>query len=370
MTESRLRILDDGSLEVVDPRWEDVALLRAVEPGFEIRTAPLPGFSEPRIRAMRRLGCGAELVELAVTPAKELWRVHETALNRWRSDQASERAPGESSILDLKYELARRLLARCVLCARRCGANRAAGRPGFCGLEAEAVLAESFIHIGEEPPINPSHLFSLAGCALRCRFCQQSALLTPAAVRGTRLEAEVWKDVDIQRARSVSFIGGNPDESLPAILGFLRSAPIDFPLPVVWNTHAYASPEALTLLDGVVDVYLPDLKYGNDRCAERWSHAGDYYSVAQQTLDAMTTQGVLVIVRILVLPGHLDCCHVPALKFLASLARPPLLSIRGQYRPDWLIDTSDGLMNERISQGELARAMHEARSLGLSQIAP
>jgi putative pyruvate formate lyase activating enzyme len=278
------------------------------------------------------------------------------------------RAPSESSILDLKCELARRLLEDCVLCARRCGANRAAGRLGFCGLGAEAVLAENFIHIGEEPPINPSHLFSLAGCSLRCRFCQQSALLAPTKVRGTRLDLAAWKDVDIRRARSVSFIGGNPDESLPAILEFLKSAPIDFALPIVWNTHSYSSPETLKLLDGVIDVYLPDLKYGNNGCAERWSHTRDYYSVAQQALKAMSAQGVLIILRILVLPGHLDCCHIPALKFLASLTQPPLLSIRGQYSPDWLISASDGIMAKRTSLEEFARTVQEARSLGLSLI--
>lgn len=368
MSDARLRILEDGSLEIVDPKWEDAELLRAIEPAFAIRTATLPGFEAPRFAAMRMLGNGLSLQEVAAAGTERLWEAHASALDRWKHGKAGATAAGEGSILDLKRVLTRRLLKHCVLCARRCGVDRMGSERGFCKLGKEAILAESFIHIGEEPPINPSHLFSLAGCALRCRFCQQAALLVPEKASGKRLAAATWNDVDITRARSVSFIGGNPDESLASILDFLNEAPAHISLPVVWNTHAYSSPEALTLLDGIADVYIPDLKYGNDRCAEQWSLARDYYSVARKSIEVMTAQAAAVIVRMLLLPGHMECCHEPALTWLASLSKPPQVSIRAQYSPDWLIRTSDGLMAGRVSRWEFNRALQKASSLGLTQV--
>lgn len=127
-------------------------------------------------------------------------------------------------------------------------------------------IASSLIHIAEEPPINPSLLLSLSGCGLRCRYCQQAALLDPASVDGEQLDAAMWEKLCIDGARSLSFIGGNPDESLYAVLRFLATAPSNWELPVVWNCHAYGTPETMRLLDGLVDVYVPDFKYGDEYC--------------------------------------------------------------------------------------------------------
>ncbi len=368
MSASRIRILEDGALEIVDPRWEDAELLRALDPGYEVRSEPLEGFTGPRFQSMRDFGCGYATAEIEPAPLDRLWAMHNYALDAWRRSEAAVCASGEQSILALKCEIARRLLRRCVLCARRCGVDRTAGDRGFCGLDAEAILAESFVHIGEEPPINPSHVISLAGCGLRCRFCQQSSLLFPEARSRTPLNRQTWETVDTGLARSISFLGGNPDESAPAILDFLHSAPSQFSLPVVWNSNAYSSPETLALLDGVVDVYLPDLKYADDACAKRWSNAEGYYQAAQGAIRTMTEQGVLVIVRILLLPGHLECCHLPALEFLARLPRLPLVSLRGQYSPDWRIADRDGRMASRLPAEELARAGAAVRALGLALI--
>jgi len=369
MTSSRLRILENGALEIVDPRFEDLTLLREVDPGFTVLTAPLSGFSKPHFQTMRKLGCGFSTPELRQMDVDQLWLAHVKALLEWKSGAGHGSSKGEACVLDLKLELAGRILRRCTLCARRCGVDRLAGSLGFCGLGPEAIVAESFIHIGEEPPINPSYVLSLAGCALRCRFCQQSAILHPKRVNGTTLGPASWKELDLEGARSLSFVGGNPDESLFAILQFLNSASSEFKVPIVWNSHAYSSPEAVDLLNGIVDVYLPDLKYSNPACALRWSKVEDYPEVARQTIMRMVDQHVLVMVRILLLPGHLHCCHLPALHFLASLPIPPKVSIRGQYSPDWKITASDGEMATRLTKEEVESATGIARSLGLALVA-
>jgi putative pyruvate formate lyase activating enzyme len=231
------------------------------------------------------------------------------------------------------------------------------------------MVAEHFVHIAEEAPLNPSLVLNLAGCGLRCRFCQQSALLNPAAVSGEPLAPALWKQLQTRGARSLSFVGGNPDESLYAILRFLAVAPARWRLPIVWNCHAYATHETLDLLDGVVDAYVPDFKYGNEACGRRLSAVRDYPAIARAAITAMLTQGVPVFVRLLVLPGHIECCHMPTLDVLATLQRDWLfVSVRGQFAPDWQITSCDGALARRPTQEEIEAVRHKARSLGLTLI--
>lgn len=112
-------------------------------------------------------------------------------------------------------------------------------------------------------------MLNLRACALRCRYCQQSTLLDPRRRNSELLTASLWSRLDHTGARSISFVGGNPDESMTAILKFLAAAPHNWALPVVWNTHALMSEEGLRLLDGVVNCYLPDFKCFAARNAAR-----------------------------------------------------------------------------------------------------
>jgi putative pyruvate formate lyase activating enzyme len=283
------------------------------------------------------------------------------------SDSTKLPSGDQATLLELKIEIAWRLLTNCTLCAHRCGVDRTAGKIGVCRLGVEGTVAEHFVHIGEEAPINPSLVLNLAGCGLRCRYCQQGAILDPARVNGARLDEFLWASLDTEGARSLSFVGGNPDESLYAILRFLASAPQDWALPVIWNSHAYATMETLTLLHGLVDAYVPDYKYGNNTCGLRLSSARDYSIVAVATIGAMLAQEVPVIVRILVLPGHLECCHVPTLEALAGLRDNGtlLISVRGQYCPDWRIGPRDGVLARRAMPGETETVRAKADTLGL-----
>jgi putative pyruvate formate lyase activating enzyme len=221
------------------------------------------------------------------------------------------------------------------------------------------------VHIAEEAPINPCLLLNLAGCGLRCRFCQQSDLLDPASVEGAPLDASLWDTLETTGARSMAFAGGNPDESLYAILQFLATAPADWMLPIVWNCHGAATFETVALLDGVVDVYLPDFKYGADLCGRQLSGIADYPETAQAAIAAMLAQGVPVIVRLLVLPGHGSCCHIPVLERLVSLPGTCLVSVRGQYCPDFRVTPADGMMARRPTWEEVEVVREKARQCGL-----
>lgn len=368
-TAVRVRVDDAGNLEVVDPGYDTLPLLRAVDPYFTIATERLAGFTEPRLIRTAALGACMSRDDLDRTAVESLIGHHHelVATLRANRDPIPPKRSGETSVLELKAAIARRMLSACSLCARRCGVNRLSGERGPCGLGAEAYVAEHFVHIAEEPPINPSLLVSLRGCGLRCRYCQQHELLNAKGSRAEVLGRSLWPRLDFTDARSMSFIGGNPDESLPSILDFLCHAPRDLALPIVWNHHAYATDEGVQLLDYVADVYVPDLKYGSDPCALRLSGVTGYCAATQRTIRRQLEQGVPVIVRILVLPGHLECCHRPALEFLASLERRDRLSvsIRGQYSPDWKIAAKDGLLARRTLPCEIGAVQTQALRLGL-----
>ena len=362
----RMRISDDGVLEIVDPSFDDLPLLTAVDPSFQVHIAPLPGFIRPRLLETRHAGARLSLSEIKSLPIDALRCRHKERSGLCSAPAEWVRAAGEATLLDLKIELANRALKACRLCARNCGIDRTRGERGTCDLGPDAILAESFTHIAEEAPINPSFLVSLAGCGLRCRFCQQHELLFPRKLKASALDAALWQRMDLAGARSLSFIGGNPDENLAAILEFLRAAPEDWNLPIVWNTHTYVPVETVDLLDGIVDVYLPDYKYGADSCGRRLSQIENYPEIAEIAIQAMSCQDVPVIVRILILPEHVECCHLPVLSRLAGMNLPNLwVSIRAQYCPDWRITTKDGALARRPNSTEVTAVRTAALKLGL-----
>lgn len=369
-THIRLRIDEAGSLEVVDPGFDSLDLLQSCDPQFRIQRAPLPSFTTPRVLRLRETACAVPVAQLTTTSDDALWHAHDEALACLQAGTAySMPAEPAVSLLDLKIELARRLLIGCRLCHHRCGVDRTRGILGVCQLGTEATVAEHFVHIAEEAPLNPSLVLNLAGCGLRCRFCQQGALLTPSAVSGEPLTPALWAQLRTTGARSLSFVGGNPDESLYAILRFLAAAPARWRLPIVWNCHGYATLETVRLLDGVVDTFVPDFKYGSEDCGRRLSTIREYPATVQRALTAMLAQGVPVLVRLLVLPGHFDCCHAPALDCLATLNQARLwVSVRGQYCPDWKISPGDGALVRRTSHEETEAVREKARALGLALI--
>lgn len=356
-----MRVLEDGRVEIVDPDPSLVELIRSLDPTFTIRREPLPGFTRPRLLATRDCGAGV--------PASELSRMGDGALWRVPADTAADgrcAGRGEASVLDVKVELAARMLKACALCAHRCQVDRTRGGRGACGLGAEAHVYEAYVHIAEEPPINPAFNVSLRGCGLRCRYCQQFEALDPRGAGDEVFSPSLWREIDLSGARSLVFVGGNPTEGLPAILRFLRAAPMDLAVPVGRNSSGFDAPDAIRLLDGVCDVYVPDFKYGNDRCARRLSGAPGYVDNALAVIEEMCRQGVPVYVRMLVLPGHAACCHLPALELLAPLRTRVRLQVLAQYSPDFLIGTDDGTLARRPRAAEIAEVRQAAQDHGFS----
>lgn len=216
--------------------------------------------------------------------------------------------------------LAMEALAHCELCPRRCGVNRLAGERGFCGAGELVRVALVSLHPWEEPCLvgkNGAGTVFFSHCSLRCVFCQNAAISSEGegiAVTPARL-ADIFLEQQARGAATLDLV--TPTHYAPQIAAALLAAREQgFSLPVVWNSGGYDTVELVAGLAGLVDVYLPDLKYGDEASARRYSSAPDYFAAAAAAIEAMAAQtgapqpgadGVLrrgVLVRHLVLPGR------------------------------------------------------------------
>ncbi len=301
-----------------------------------------------------------------------LWELHDAATAELRAsgvlDEPAEKGsrppePAERSLLDLKAELAERLASECELCERRCRADRASGKAGVCGV-LEARVSSSFLHHGEEYELVPSHTIFFAGCNLECQFCQNHDI-SRRPRSGKALSPERCADLieaDEWSSRNVNWVGGDPIPNVPFILRTLRVLGGGRPRPQVFNSNMYMTEGVMRLLDGVVDVYLADFKYGNDDCARRLSHVDRYFEVVSRN-HRMASEQAELIVRHLVLPGHVDCCSLPVLDWLRENIGPVRVNVMDQYRPVYKAHEHEDI-DRRLTTGEFLRAYRHAEELG------
>ena len=186
------------------------------------------------------------------------------------------------------------ILANCRLCPRMCGIDRQAGQIGVCGQTAQIKAARAALHMWEEPCIsgkNGSGTIFFSGCALHCVFCQNQNIANGTA--GTTISiqrlAEIFLELQAQKANNINLV--TPGQFVPQIIQAIDIARAEgFFLPIVYNTSSYETVETIRMLDGYVDVYLPDLKYKDSVRSEKYSHASDYFSVANDAIAEMVRQ--------------------------------------------------------------------------------
>lgn len=225
-----------------------------------------------------------------------------------------------------------------------CGANRASGQPGHCGVLDPRISSE-FIHMGEEPELVPSYTIFFAGCTFDCVYCQnhdistnpRSGVAIPPDKLSRMIEAMAASSAPVarpmhgaNRAANVNWVGGDPTSNVHYILQTMNECEAN--LPQVWNSNMYLTEMTMNLLKGVVDVYLTDFKYGNDACAKRLSKVDDYTNVVQRNHLLAKTDAEM-IVRHLVLPNHIECCTRPVLSWIAENLEGVKVNVMGQYRP-------------------------------------
>ncbi|MGD8507222.1 MAG: radical SAM protein [Candidatus Bathyarchaeota archaeon] len=283
-----------------------------------------------------------------------------------RQKQLKELETPEKSYLDLKIEIAKRILEDCHFCTRKCGFNRLAGELGYCKCGAQITVSTIFEHTGEEPELVPSGTIFTLGCTLRCRHCQNwtisqwfehGEIYTPE-----RLARSVEK-LRKKRCRNANLVGGDPTPWLEQWLETFNQVSVN--VPVVWNSNSYYSEETAKLLSGFADVYLLDFKYGLNECAQRISDAPRYWEACTRNHLYGKRYGELLI-RVLVLPEHLECCTKPILNWISkNLGTGVRTNVMFQYRPEWRADEIRELQR-RLSRSEKEKAVQLAKEAGLT----
>lgn len=248
----------------------------------------------------------------------------------------------------------------CDVCAERCLVDRHAGELGVCGLPADARVYKEYVHLGEEARLVPSHTIYLSGCNFRCAFCSDDAQVRAPLAHGVSVPpAALARRIGERRAqgaRNVNFVGGLPDVNVLYILRVLERCPPD--TAVVWNTNLWTTPEAIAALTGVVWTWLVDFKFGSDGCAKKLAGARDYLRTITELLPLAAGAGA-VLVRHLLMPGHLECCTRPVLDWLAANLPEIPVNIMTGYHPYRMVS----------GRGPMARALPAAeRDLALATL--
>jgi putative pyruvate formate lyase activating enzyme len=286
-------------------------------------------------------------------------------------------------LLEDKISCAQSLLESCSVCPRDCRVNRKEGERGFCRAGFLPKISSSSPHFGEEQPLVGLHgsgTIFLTHCNLGCVFCQNypiSHLDEGEEISFERL-GRMMVAMQSLGCHNINFV--SPTHYVPQILKALPTA-IEYGLsvPLVYNTGGYDSVETLKLLDGIFDIYMPDLKYSTGKVAEEYSQAQDYPQVAQRAIKEMFRQvGDLVLdergialrgllVRHLVLPSGLAGTQ-ESMRFLSQeISKNTYVNIMAQYYPCGDIPP-DSPLHRRISKLEYIRAVEIAKKEGITRL--
>lgn len=269
----------------------------------------------------------------------------------------------------------------CLLCPRKCGINRSTGQTGVCGVSSEIKVARAALHYWEEPCISGkkgSGAVFFSGCSLHCVFCQNREISD--GKEGKAISKERLSDIFIELAdkgaNNINLV--TPGQYIPDIVWAVNDAKSrGMKLPIIYNTSGYENVTELKLLEGIVDVYLPDFKYMDSTLSARYSRAKDYPSVAKQALSEMVRQqpdvviddatGLIqkgVIVRQLLLPGHVNDAKA-VLKYLYDTYHDHVyISMMSQFTPIALKDYPE--INRTVTRREYERLVDYALEIGIT----
>ncbi|MEE9591059.1 MAG: radical SAM protein [Thermodesulfobacteriota bacterium] len=284
-----------------------------------------------------------------------------------------------SGELEKRSGLLNEVLKECRLCPRRCGVNRLQGKTGVCSAGKDLMISSAFPHFGEEPPLvgyYGSGTIFLTHCNLRCIFCQNFDISHLGEGRSTTTSEMAKQMLRLQRkgCHNINFV--TPTHYAPQIVASLIKAVEDgLELPIVWNCGGYESIDVIRLLEGIVDIYMPDIKYSRSESAMRYSNAADYPDVVKEVVKEMHRQvGDLVLdsrgiaikgllVRHLVMPGGVEETK-EIIRFVAEeISMETYINIMDQYRPMYKAGEYQEI-NRRITSDEYAEAIETAKRYG------
>ncbi len=238
---------------------------------------------------------------------------------------------------------------KCTLCARKCNVDRTKGELGFCEASAEVVVASYMVHRFEEPPIsgkNGSGTIFFSYCTARCSYCQNYNYSRGKHGRATTIQrlAEIMLELVKKGSHNINLV--TPTHYIPTILSALDIAKSEgLSVPIVYNTNGYESDGALEMLNGYVDIYMPDAKYSDNKLAEEQCGFIDYskYNMSalkrmrQQVGDLETDKGGIakkgLLIRHLVIPGYIENTKSLLEKISEEISNKVHISLMNQYSP-------------------------------------
>jgi len=224
-------------------------------------------------------------------------------------------------------------LNHCNLCENKCAVNRLIGKKGICGVGATPRIFSSGPHYGEEQELVPSGTVFFSGCTMKCVYCQNApdSCDPRKGVTWTPEKFSKWmSEMKNKGCKNINLVGGDPTPNIPFIIETLLKAKTN--IPIVFNSNGYYSEVAEKFLKKFVDVYLIDFRYYDDNCAKHLSGAENYSSVLKRNLLAADKNGELMI-RVLVMPGHMECDAKPILKWIKNNMKNYRLNLMNQYQP-------------------------------------
>jgi len=266
-----------------------------------------------------------------------------------------------------RYPQARAALAECRLCAHNCGVSRAVNPNGICHAGPEPRVFSAQVEVSDELELVPTFAIAFSGCDLRCDFCITGAPSWNPGAGDTFSAGALAERARValeEGARTVMILGGEPTIHLPAALELVAALPDSAKL--VWKTNAHGSHHARTLLEGLFDVWLADYKFGNDTCAWRLAKANRYTHIVRENL-LWAHKNSDLIVRHLVMPGHIDCCWKSVAEWIAAELPRVRVNLRSGFWPAWH-STRHAELHGTVGAEEKARAWDIARDFDLHLI--
>jgi len=356
---------------------------------------------------------------------EELWGIHEELteefLELWGKVKEGKvdirRMPRRCfSLLDINVELVKRILRNCRFCRWYCRVDRAGNKLGACQLDTVSRVASYFHHPGEELVFRGtmgSGTVFFTSCNMRCAFCQNGDISQDrlnGVPMNPRQLAAIAALLRLEGVHNINWVGGEPTIHLHNIveaiailakegLGVLKSLsdeelatmlstkadPLyrfdkaqamygdEFNVPMLWNSNFFMSMESMRILRTVIDVWLPDFKFGNNKCAIKLSRTPWYFETVSRNHKLIYEWGEDVVIRHLVMPNHVECCTKPVLKWIADNMPNALVNIMDQYHPDNYCDPNSPKFRQeywelarRPSRDELMEAYRYAKELGLN----
>jgi putative pyruvate formate lyase activating enzyme len=282
---------------------------------------------------------------------EDLWKVHDSAIGKYRdllesidsNEKDIELPEATHSLLDLKIEIAERILENCHMCERRCGINRREGEKGFCRLLETSRYASEFLHMGEEPELVPSHTIFFTGCVFACVYCQNWDISTrPESGNEADPEnlARIIRERRYEGARNVNFV--TPTPHAHSILKIIDRVLVN--TPMVWNSNMYHS----------------------DNCARKYSKVEDYLEVVKRDHE-IAYKDAEIIIRHLVLPDHLECCTRPIAEWVANHIPEVRFNLMFQYTPYYRASKYPEI-DRRLTSEEKRRAIEIVEEAGLEDV--